>query len=379
MSAEFTPLTPEDPTIIERVHQLAIATRTGVGRIAAAGLLVAGGGMGIFVAEAAVHPAVAHAADADTYPWPNAPCEFRTAGGSTCANPNKSGDLYDWFNNPGGSFSGNGCGAKNPSSLCFDNYSYEYRNCTSYVAQKISQEFSDNSKPRNISGWGEAASWATNAKKAGYTLDTSPEEGDIAVWGTEAADGFGHVAYVASVTDGVATFDEYNVHGTGAFTDSYTSANHPGPKVTPDWYIHMGTPAGSSTSTPPITNSDPSSKIAVAQTPSGAMEAFARGVNDDLQTNWQSTAGGLWQPSVESLGGDITGNPVAFVGSNGAIEVFARGANNDVETIWQTSPGGNWSGWLSLGGDIVGDPIVMQGTNGALEWFARGANNDVQT
>lgn len=204
---------------------------------------------GSVVTTEVIHPQIAAAADTDTYPWSNAPCEFGSAGGASCTNPNNKSDLYDWFNSSNGKFSGNGCGSSSPSSICFDNYGYEYRNCTSFVAQKISQEFNG----MNISGWGNAANWAAAAQKDKYSLDpvNAPQDGDIAVWGNEVADGFGHVAYVASVTNGVATFDEYNVQGAGTYDNGYTSANHPGPKTAPDWYIHVGTPADETGSQPP--------------------------------------------------------------------------------------------------------------------------------
>lgn len=119
-----------------------------------------------------------------------------------------------------------------------DPWGYYVRNCTSYVAWMISREFPG----VKIRIWGNAAQWAQALHKAGYSFDATPRVGDIAVWGTEVAYGFGHVAYVASVTKGVATFDEYNVANTGAYTDYYTSADHPGAKIKPDWYIHLGTP-----------------------------------------------------------------------------------------------------------------------------------------
>jgi surface antigen len=121
-----------------------------------------------------------------------------------------------------------------------DPWGYYLRNCTSYVAWKITQEFPS----VKIGDWGNAENWAAALHKAGYSYDSTPRVGDIAVWGKEVAGGYGHVAYVASVTKGIATFDEYNVAETGAFTDSYTSANHPGGPTKPDWYIHIGTPAG---------------------------------------------------------------------------------------------------------------------------------------
>jgi hypothetical protein len=136
----------------------------------------------------------------DTYPWPSAPCEFGDTGGSTCTNPASamSWDKYDWYldeDNNGG-FSGSACSGSNTSGECFDNLGYQYRNCTSYVAQKIYQIFGV-----RIAYWGSAEHWETAALAANYTLDPTnqPRVGDIAQWDTEAGGGSGHVAYVYAV------------------------------------------------------------------------------------------------------------------------------------------------------------------------------------
>jgi len=187
-------------------------------------------------------PATA-AAQANTYSWPSAPCSWTGKTTGSCVNPKdpkNTNDWYDWGVKSCPSKDSH-CGTKINGYVQFDPWGYQFRNCTSYVAEKISQQFGG----RSVAGWGNAANWEAAALKAGYHLDKSPQVGDIAVWGTEVADGFGHVAYVYTVSNGVGTFDEYNVAGTGQFTSTYTSQNHPGPRAAPNWYIHMGKPADS--------------------------------------------------------------------------------------------------------------------------------------
>ena len=261
--------------------------------------LLGGGTVVLSVVSAA--PALA---DTGGYPYWGAPCEFGSAGGTSCMNPNNQYDLYDWFESSNGQFSGNGCGTSSPSSECFDQWGYEYRNCTSFVAWKISQEFNG----RDISGWGNAADWATAAQNAGYSLDSSPQAGDIAVWGSEVGDGFGHVAYVASVSNGVATFDEYNVAGTGAYTDSYTSTDHPGGQVHPNWYIHMGTPADGGGGSPPPPPPPPPSYIVVLE--GSTMEA-------------KQFLGDPWTELTDGAATDIqsAGNQFAYLTSTGELYV----------------------------------------------------------
>src|ERR1700741_4065977 len=57
-------------------------------------------------------------------------------------------------------------------------------------------------------------------------------------------------------------------------------------------------------------------------------------------------------PAATSLGGGISGPPVAIMNDDGRIEVFGIGADQALYHIWQTSPGGGWSGWAGLGGHI---------------------------
>lgn len=204
----------------------------------------------------------AAAADVDTYSWPSALCDLTGSATGSCSD-------WGWgysncpSNDTGcmrltGSYQGTTYGESDP-------WGYALRNCTSYVAQKISQEFGG----RNVAGWGNAANWATAAQQAGYALDPGPKQGDVAVWGTEAGGGYGHVAYVASVSNGVATFDEYNAKGDGSFTDTYTSATHA--HGDGDWFIHLGTPADSGGS-----GTTPGDGTRIAQ-PSGSQYIFERG------------------------------------------------------------------------------------------------------
>jgi surface antigen len=240
MSYESPEPMPELPGIDPTVPQISTVAveRRPQWRAKAARLLAVAALMtsGMVVAEA-VHP-VSASADADTYSWSGATTLDEATddyGYSTCPSNDPvcksySGLLYT----VGGTTYGEA-----------DPWGYALRNCTSFVAEKISQEFNGLS----IAGWGNAANWATAAADAGYSVyphgdSYTPQVGDIATWGSEVGGGYGHVAYVASVSDGVATFDEYNVAETGAYTDTYTSADHPGGQVYPDDYIHIGTLAG---------------------------------------------------------------------------------------------------------------------------------------
>ncbi len=104
-----------------------------------------------------------------------------------------------------------------------DPWRYDVRNCTSYVAWRINQEFAV-----NIPGWGDAKNWDASAKRSGYRVDSTPAIGSIAQWESY----YGHVAYVVAVNpDGSVNVEQYNKAGTGVFSrQSRVRANN---------YIHI--------------------------------------------------------------------------------------------------------------------------------------------
>ena len=95
----------------------------------------------------------------------------------------------------------------------FSPYGYAYRNCTDYVAWKLSTAngFGD------YRGLGNAVSWASAARERGYKVNHVPAPGAVAWWGAEKFGGFGHVAWVVSADLGSVNIAEYNHDGTGKF------------------------------------------------------------------------------------------------------------------------------------------------------------------
>jgi len=99
-------------------------------------------------------------ADSLGYPWPTdaeAPCEFGSAGGVSCANPaNPIYDLYDWGVYTGSTFHPYRSG-------------YEYRNCTDYVQWKESTI--GVTVPGN---WNDGGLWYDNAPSTMRTTTPRP-------------------------------------------------------------------------------------------------------------------------------------------------------------------------------------------------------------
>ena len=167
-----------------------------------------------------VMPSQPALADTGGYPDAGMPCElapYNTVGYcDTVSGP------YDW----GPVKNGSAASQLSP-------YGYGYRNCTDYVAWKIHQVFGI-ALPKTL---GNAATWGSRLSAAGYTFDSAPRVGDIAAWNTGDG-GFGHVAYVFAVVNGIASLDEYNVAGTGQFTSNRTTAS--GSAGAPSEFVHIG-------------------------------------------------------------------------------------------------------------------------------------------
>ncbi len=72
-------------------------------------------------------------------------------------------------------------------------------NCVNYAAYRLSRN-----GVATISGLGSGGSWAANARKKGYRVDSTPKVGSIAQWnyGSSYAPSQGHVGYVEEVTSG---------------------------------------------------------------------------------------------------------------------------------------------------------------------------------
>ncbi len=95
----------------------------------------------------------------------------------------------------------------------FSPYGYAYRNCTDYVAWKLSTA----NRFRDYRGLGNAVSWAGTARARGYAVNHVPARGAVAWWGAEMFGGFGHVAWVVAVDVGSVKIAEYNHAGNGTF------------------------------------------------------------------------------------------------------------------------------------------------------------------
>lgn len=319
-------------------------------------------------------PSIAHA-DSDTYSWPDASYVDANYdwGYSTCPASDSNCMLLNGLK----------AGVKYGEA---DPWVYYLRNCTSYVAQKINQVFG-----KNINGWGNAYQWDDNAIAANYTNDTAPQVGDIAQWGTEKGGGYGHVAYVYAVNNGIASLDEYNAAGTGEFSSDRTTASTSAGAA--DHYIHIGS-VTATTGTSSQTSSNSGVAVTDSASPTiGFTQVFTQGPNNSLTTRWEVPGDTSWSSSTVGASSGTTYSPASVTVTQSAktngtsatdagfTQVFVQGPNNSLVTYWQT-PGisTSWSGPLTIAGagtTYSAPAAVVNQTTGLTQVFAQGPSHSL--
>ncbi len=122
---------------------------------------------------------------------------------------------------------------------CFiDPWRFYERECTSYVAWRLNNEFKllelDFLFSNDLDGdggidLGSAISWVDGAARLGYKVNYQPQVGSVAYWSNYSS---GHVAYVESINvDGTVNVSEYRSNSGGIY--SYTQG------VRAEKYIHI--------------------------------------------------------------------------------------------------------------------------------------------
>ena len=135
------------------------------------------------------------------YPWYNATYVDANYdwGYSTCPSNDTNCMLFYGYNN----------GIKYGEA---DPWGYYLRNCTSFVAWKLT---SQGVSACAVEGLGNGGDWYNNAPSSERSL--SPKAGDAAVQLGTSSHPDGHVAYVDSVSGSNITVEEYNYAGDGTW------------------------------------------------------------------------------------------------------------------------------------------------------------------
>lgn len=150
------------------------------------------------------------------------------------ANTSKIGDLRKQqiianarFVGTGPAGNGPACGGGYPARYCeiaqdaiIDAWGMYNRECVSYTAFKVHQDFLAGQNSRDMPYWGgvgNANQWDENAVRAGIPVNSTPERGAIAV---SNAGYYGHVMYVEGVNgDGTINISQYNASLNGRYSE----------------------------------------------------------------------------------------------------------------------------------------------------------------
>ncbi len=141
-----------------------------------------------------------------------------------------------------------------------DRWNFYTRECTSFAAWRINND-AHVSFTNQYGGvtWGNAGNWTSAARATGVPVDGTPTPGSVAVFppNVGGAGGYGHVAWVVSVGNGMVLVEDYNF--ADAY-DGYTYYNYSQHTVSPAGlsFLHfggaVGTPGGPETWVNPATS-----------------------------------------------------------------------------------------------------------------------------
>ena len=111
-----------------------------------------------------------------------------------------------------------------------DNWGMFNRECVSYTAFRVHQEYTEGLVAHDMPNWGgsgNAGEWIGNARAAGIPVDQTPHVGDIAIRPASGTAGdVGHAMYVEGVSSSSSiTVSQYNASYTGTFSEVQRSTS----------------------------------------------------------------------------------------------------------------------------------------------------------
>lgn len=114
--------------------------------------------------------------------------------------------------------------ANAPQDSMIDSWGMYNRECVSYTAFKVHQDYISGRNSHDMPWWGgrgNANQWDDNARAAGIPVDSNPTVGSIAV---SNAGFYGHVMYVAAVNGNQIYIQQYNASLTGQYSEGWRYA-----------------------------------------------------------------------------------------------------------------------------------------------------------
>lgn len=111
--------------------------------------------------------------------------------------------------------------ANAPQDSMIDDWGMYNRECVSYTAYKVHQDFLAGKNRRDMPYWGgigNANQWDDNARAYGIPVNTSPKPGSIAI---SNAGAYGHAMYVQAVSGNRIYVQQYNQQMTGQYSEGW--------------------------------------------------------------------------------------------------------------------------------------------------------------
>jgi surface antigen len=111
--------------------------------------------------------------------------------------------------------------ANAPQDSMIDSWGMYNRECVSYTAFKVHQDYLSGRTNRDMPWWGgigNANQWDDNAIASGIPVDSNPTPGSIAV---SNAGFYGHVMYVEAVNGNQIYIQQYNAQLTGQYSEGW--------------------------------------------------------------------------------------------------------------------------------------------------------------
>lgn len=111
--------------------------------------------------------------------------------------------------------------ANAPQDSMIDNWGMYNRECVSYTAYRVHQDYLAGKDSRDMPWWGgsgNANQWDDNARAAGIPVDSNPTPGSIAI---SNAGAFGHAMYVEAVNGNEIYVQQYNQQLTGQYSEGW--------------------------------------------------------------------------------------------------------------------------------------------------------------
>lgn len=111
--------------------------------------------------------------------------------------------------------------ANAPQDSMIDDWGMYNRECVSYTAYRVHQDYLAGRDSRDMPWWGgvgNANQWDDNARAAGIPVDTNPTPGSIAI---SNAGYWGHAMYVEAVNGNEIYVQQYNQQLTGQYSEGW--------------------------------------------------------------------------------------------------------------------------------------------------------------